>query len=634
MIKRAQVVAQRDWPGLTFDQLQSTFDDQASKGFGPVILAATGSASNPLFAAVFEPQKPIHLTRLRLASGADATDLNTIQGMNAKAKTDGLILKWIASYGNSGDPRFAAIWEPNPAKTFWSNDGLVDTSDGHQARFDAQTSAWCRPALVTMNGDQGYCSLFVNNEVGPWVARQNLSPEAYQNDFNTWTGKGYFPSCVQGAGADAGSARYSAIFVQSESTVPRAFHTTGPVANAAIDAVVQKGMMNSPVHQAGLAIVHGTKLVYARGYTFAEPDWPLAQPTTHFRMASDSKFVTALGIFQLIEAGKLHLADKLQDILQLKTPSGGAPADANFGKITVEQLLNHTSGLNAGAFRNAVAVQTAFANAGHAVNLPVTAAMTDSYVASLALLAPPGTSHFYDNCGYYMLGSIIAKKWGTAYIAALQKHLFDPLKISRIRLAADLISSQPADESRYQGPDLLLGKSVMTNAQPLVPNEFGTEDLGVLSAAGGLSGAVTDVARLVAIMMDPKDNAAIKRATLQDMLTRGAAFQAFLSTPAGQALLAVGKTVAGDGGARAGFGFDGIGNLGGGNFYAQKGGNLPETSNSVVQMNGDWGFVMFWGGPPFQATGWYPDYPDVMNIAKTVNWGDADLFPQFGMSSL
>jgi CubicO group peptidase (beta-lactamase class C family) len=576
----------------------------------------------------------IPLTRSSLKSGLN-TDPTTIQGMTAQAKKDGLILRWAASFGDPGDPRFAAIWVPNPAKTFWSTDGLLDTSDQYQARFNAQASAWCRPAFVTIDGNQNYFSLFVNNEIGPWVARQNLSSDAYQNDFDTWTGKGFFPICVQGAGNDAASARYAAIFAQSESTVPRKFQATGPVANAAIDAVVQQGMVNSPVHQAGLAIVHGTKLVYARGYTFAEPDWPVTQPTTCFRMASDSKLVTALGVFQLIEQGGLKLTDKVQDILQLKTPAGGSPTDPNFHNITIDQLLNHTSGINPEAFRNSVAIKTAFDNAGHPVSLPVTADQANSYIASLPLLAAPGTSHFYNNCASYLLGAVLAKKRGQAYIDALQTHLFHPLSIQRIRLDQNLVSSQLPDESRYQGPDLELGQSVMTPDQPLVPNEYGTENLAVLSAAGGLSGAVTDVARLLAIFMDPADNPAMKRATLQNMLTLSANFLTFLTTtPQGAALLAEGKAVAGDGGARSGYGWDGTNSLGNGSFYAQKGGDLPETCNSVVQFQGDWGFVMFWGGPPSAATGWYPNYPEVMSIATAFNWGAADLFPSFGMPSL
>jgi len=234
------VVAQRDWPKLTADQFQQVFDDQAKLGYGPVMIAATGSFSNPLFAAVFQPQNPIPLSRHRLHSG-DASDLGTIQGMNAKAKSEGLVLRWAASYGDAGNPGFAAIWVPNTGHVLWNNDGLLDDAATYQARFNAETTAWCRPALVTLDGDNRYMSLFVDNEVGPWVARHNMTPDGYQTEFNTWTGKSFFPVCVQAAGSSGPLARFAALFVQSENTIAKQFHATGPVANADIDNVNPPG---------------------------------------------------------------------------------------------------------------------------------------------------------------------------------------------------------------------------------------------------------------------------------------------------------------------------------------------------------------------------------------------------------
>jgi hypothetical protein len=133
-------------------------------------------------------------------------------------------------------------------------------------------------------------------------------------------------------------------------------------------------------------------------------------------------------------------------------------------------------------------------------------------------------------------------------------------------------------------------------------------------ASGGLSGATTDIARLIATMIDQKDNPALKRATITSMLSDGAAL-----------------TAAGMG--RAGYGFDALVNQGSGNFYGQKGGSLASSGN-VLEFNGQWGFALCWGGKATAATSWYPDYPTVMNIAKNAAWGTTDLFPQFGMPSL
>jgi CubicO group peptidase (beta-lactamase class C family) len=525
MILRPVLVAQHDWPLMTADEFQQTFDAQAKVGYGPVLIAATGSAGDPRFAAVFQPMNPIPLTRHLLGSGG-SSDISTIQGMNAQALKLGLIPHSVAAYGDEENPRFAAIWFPDTNQTFWNADGVTESPATYQERFDQQTSVWCHPSVVTLNSANQYFSCFVDREIGPYVARHGMTPADYQTEFDKWTQQGFFPFMVQAAGSDAVSARFAAIFTQTEAVTPKQFHAVGPTANIAIDAVVQAGMQGSPVRQAALAIVQGKRLVYARGYTYAEADWPLAQPTTYFRLASVSKTVTALAVFQLIEEGKLHLSDTLQSHLQLTTPAGEQPS-AQFSQITIQQLLEHKSGVNADDFRNGPAVRQAFANAGHAINLPVTQAQTDSYIASLLLDAPPGTTQNYNNCGYYLLGRVVAKLRGTSQpMTAYQQHLCMPLGITRFRSATSLVTTAQPGEARYQEPTHALAPSQMSDAQPLVPIEYGTEQIELMQGGGGLSAAASDLARLVAAVIDPNDSPMMKRTTLNGMLKSGAALTA------------------------------------------------------------------------------------------------------------
>jgi CubicO group peptidase (beta-lactamase class C family) len=629
MIKRAQVVAQRDWPLMTASEFQQRFNEQAAQGYGPVILTATGPASNPRFAAVFEPMSTIPLTRHVLHAGAK-DDPNSIQGMNVKAKNDGLMLRWLSSYGDSSDPRFAAIWVPNPKRVVWNSDGLLESSQDYQARFTAQVSGWCRPAYVTLNAEHRYSSVFVHDDIGPWVARHGMTADEYQAEFDKLTAKGYFPACVQGGG-NGSQTRYAAVFAKREDPLPEQFTAVGPVANSAIDQIVHQAMRDSPVWNASLAIVHGKKLVYARGYSWGEPDWPLCQPTTRFRIASGSKTVTALAAWQLIGEGKMSLEQRVQDILQLRTPGGGAPTDSRFGNITVRELLEHTSGLNANAFRDEKAILQAHQAAVPAGNwhLPVTAEMCDAYVASLKLVSEPGSTQAYNNCGYYLLGRVVAKLRGrTRPIDAFRDFLFTPLHINRIRRAPSLIAGMPADEARYRAHwnpkskdpyDIPVARSVMSDAQPLVPLAYGTEHFERQEGGGGLSAAATDLGRLIAVLLSKDDNPAMKRSTIDAMMSSAVNTGAAWS----------GKVE----GARAGHGWDGAAMLGNERFYAQKGGDLATTAN-VLQINGDWGFAMCWGGKASAAAKWYPDYPDVMNIAKAELLNASDLFPMFGMPSL
>ena len=115
--------------------------------------------------------------------------------------------------------------------------------------------------------------------------------------------------------------------------------------------------------------------------------------------------------------------------------------------------------------------------------------MTDSYIASLGMVATPGSSQVYNNCGYYLLGRVVAHLRGKSRpIDAYQAALFDPLGIHRIRRAASLISAQPNDEARYQDPNIPVGPSEMTPDQPLVPSEYGTEQVEIMEGGGGLTG--------------------------------------------------------------------------------------------------------------------------------------------------
>ena len=68
---------------------------------------------------------------------------------------------------------------------------------------------------------------------------------------------------------------------------------------------------------------------------------------------------------------------------------------------------------------------------------------------------------------------------------------------------------------------------------------------------------------------------------------------------------------------------------------AYKGGALS-TSGNTIQLDGDWGLVLCWGGKPDVTpppTGGGPDHPDLWLAAKALDKAP-DLFPAFGMRAL
>lgn len=632
MIEWNPFPAQHDYPSLDLAALNQTVASEQAKGFGPAIITATGPANAPVFGVVFEKLVPGAVFEPNMTSGS-WTDTSTIQYQMNTQKAAGLILRWGALYGDSADPRFAAIWQPQTSDVvMWDADGLLDSGPTMQQRFNARTSAWGRPFFITSNSSEQYFSAYVNDEIGAYWAQAGIGADDLATQYDQWTtNKGFTPVVLQGSKPTNSASQFSVLWVQDTAPTPRKFTASGPIANGDIDNVIQQALQQSPLRDAALAIVHGKQIVYARGYTLAEPDWPVAQPTSCFRLASDSKTVTALAMYQEIERNpNVTLDTPIQSILHLTTPSGAPPADAKWGQITIRHLLEHTSGINTDAFRDGPSVQAAFHSAGHTIDLPVSRAQTESYIASLPLVFAPGTSQAYNNCGYFLLGRILQRLAKAPDAITAYSQLFKPLGITRIRNAVSLVTDQPSDEARYQTyyyktpsatanvPPSTVGSSQMSNARPLVPDEYGTEQIEVLEGAGGLSAAVTDIARLIAILLDPDDNPAMKRTTLNEMLNNAVACGSYWS----------GKVSS----ARAGHGWDGAGAQANGQFYAQKGGSL-DTNHSVVQINGDWGFVMVWAGASWAASSWYPDYPTVMNIAKSVNWTQ-DLSSAFGMTPL
>ena len=610
--------------GASADTWQIFFNQWAAQGFHPIILTAAGPVNRAVFAAVVEQRPgPVPLTRHHLISGPD-TDPNSIQYWNKQAHTNGWRLAWAASYGDALQPRFAGIWPANQNGVVWNTDGISDSSADYQRRFDAQVSAWARPAFVTLSGTQRYLSVFTDDQIGEWVARHNMTSSGYQTEFDTWVGRGFYPIRVQAAGSGS-NTRFAAIFAKQEEPIARQWSMTGSPAVPAIDQAMQSTMQTYRVRGAALAVLKGTRLVLARGYTWAEPGYPISQPTTLFRVASCSKTITAIAIHQLISQGKLNLTDTLQSVLNLTSPNGSAPVDPRFATITIQNLLEQNSGLAPEYSGEDPQVIQAW-NAAHPsaqTQLPATPQQLAAYMVTKSMNAPPGTNDgsfaprfgnatYYSNFGYWLLGQVVAAKRGKSdLIAAIQTKVIKPLKITRMRSSRSLVSAQLADEARYHSPDLQLVNSVMSPDQPWVGREYGDENMERMEASGGLSVAVVDFARVLAALNVPGS----KRKQLPLELSRSE-------------VLAMLRAAANS---FRGHGFDSMIVYSDNSYQGLKGG-LLETSQNSIYFTNDISFVICWNQVNVGGD-WYPNFPEVVSAAQAASWGSMDLFPSYGMPS-
>ena len=104
--------------------------------------------------------------------------------------------------------------------------------------------------------------------------------------------------------------------------------------NTLIERFVELGQFSGSV-----LVAENDEIILSKGYGFANQEWEIPNsPDTKFRIGSVTKQFTSMLIFQLLEEGKLSLDDKLSDHLDYYRKDTGE-------KITILQLLNHTSGI-------------------------------------------------------------------------------------------------------------------------------------------------------------------------------------------------------------------------------------------------------------------------------------------------
>jgi CubicO group peptidase (beta-lactamase class C family) len=154
-------------------------------------------------------------------------------------------------------------------------------------------------------------------------------------------------------------------------------------------------------------------VILKKGYGSANFEWQVPNtPDTKFRIGSITKQFTAMVIMQLVAEGKLKLDDKLTTHLPDYRKDTG-------DRITIAQLLNHTSGIPSytslpGFFQNES-------------RNPYKVADFVKKFCSGDLEFEPGTKWAYNNSGYFLLGAIVEKLTGQTYAQALQQRIFDPL---------------------------------------------------------------------------------------------------------------------------------------------------------------------------------------------------------------
>lgn len=255
-------------------------------------------------------------------------------------------------------------------------------------------------------------------------------------------------------------------------------------------------MEQNDLRAGALAVAKDGRLVLAHGYTFGEPNYPLTDPMSLFRIASASKPITGVGIYQLLESGALHLGDKVADILNVKLPDGNTPVDDGthfFNSVTVQHLLQHQGGwIDQPTFFKDAKIAEAF---HHPV--PVSIEELISWGVGQPMDFQPGSQGSYSNFGYLLLGRVIAAKRKQSYVDAIRKHVFAPLGVRRAFMARTRFEERLPGEVKYHAhPPVSNPSTVVPNQQ--APLQYGGENYANFEGFGSWVISAPDYVRMLA----------------------------------------------------------------------------------------------------------------------------------------
>jgi CubicO group peptidase (beta-lactamase class C family) len=231
--------------------------------------------------------------------------------------------------------------------------------------------------------------------------------------------------------------------------------------SAQIDSLVAKTLADTGVPSASIAIVRDGRIVLTKAYGKANEGLP-ARPDLRYQIASNSKQFTAMALLLLRDDGKLSLDDHVSKFL---------PGISGGERITVRQLLSHTSGL-----QDFWPQDYSFVD----MSQPTTPQHIVDKWARKPLDYEPGTRYQYSNTGYVVAGMIAEKLSGEPLLQFLGRRIFAPLGMHPLDQDDTNTPAFPAGYHRYAlGP-------VRVEQQP---------GRGWLYAAGELSMTAEDLAK-------------------------------------------------------------------------------------------------------------------------------------------
>ena len=209
---------------------------------------------------------------------------------------------------------------------------------------------------------------------------------------------------------------------------------------ARIDDMCKEAVLNGEIPGVVALVARNGKIVYHKAFGMADnTSGRSLKPDDIFRIASQSKAITATAVMMLWEEGKFFMDDPISKYIpefkNLQVLDTFQKDDTSYttiaarGEITIHHLLTHTSGIGYGVLDKDWRFRMIYQKAGISTGLSTEDISIEEFVKNLAKLPlhhNPGEKYTY-GFGLDVLGYFIEVISGMPLDVFLKERLFDPL---------------------------------------------------------------------------------------------------------------------------------------------------------------------------------------------------------------
>jgi CubicO group peptidase (beta-lactamase class C family) len=247
----------------------------------------------------------------------------------------------------------------------------------------------------------------------------------------------------------------------------------------------------------------------------------LVDANSLFGAGSITKPMVATTILQLYEEGLLTLNDTVSQWLPEL-----ASTIPNSDRITIKQLLGHTSGIREYLAEPELRSRF-FENATEALSQQYSTQDLLAFIKDKPALGEPGSAYAYSNSNYLLLGEIIEKATGSTLASQLRARIFEPLGLANSFYAPQETVSRGNITRTYSDLD--------DDGQVDYLNEVDQVSKRGLSWAGAAGGVVSTAADIAQFGQALFQGELLSPATLQMMINDNSDLLAGVSRPPGTA---------------------------------------------------------------------------------------------------